>query len=440
MTVSEIPAASLPEGVRVSELAGGLRVATDAMDHLETASVGVWVDVGARYEDSAVNGVSHLLEHMAFKGTERRSARDIAEEIEAVGGHLNAYTSREHTAYFARVLKDDVPLAVDILADILQHSTFAEEELAREREVIVQEIGQAEDTPDDVVFDRFQEAAYPDQALGRSILGTVERVTSMSREDLRGYMAAHYGAASMVVAAAGRVDHDRLVDLVGAGLDGLPASAGPGPAPARYAAGEFRESRDLEQVHLLIGFDGLAHGDDRFYACHVLSTLLGGGMSSRLFQEVRENRGLAYAVHSFSASYSDGGLFGIYAGTGPAQLEELMDVAAGEICKVTDDVGEDELVRARSQLKAGLMMSLESSSSRCEQLGRQMHIFGRPLPLGEIVAAIDSVTRDDAAAVADRLFRGGRPVVAALGPIDQLEPYPHIASRFAREQTGSGTA
>ena len=431
MTVSESFDHLLPESVRITELPSGLRVVSDSMNHLETSSIGIWVDVGARYEESTVNGVSHMLEHMAFKGTERRSAREIAEEIEAVGGHLNAYTSREHTAYFARVLKDDVPLAVDILTDILQHSTFDEKELARERDVIIQEIGQSEDTPDDVVFDRFQEAAYPDQALGRSILGTVERVMSMSRDDLKGYLAAHYNAPAMVVAAAGRIDHEHLVDLVGTGLNGLPLSNACEPVAASFVPGEFRESRDLEQVHFLLGFDGLAHNDDQFYASHVLSTLLGGGMSSRLFQEIRENRGLAYAVHTFSASYSDGGLYGIYAGTGADQLDELVEVTASEIHKVTEEIYEDELARARSQLKAGMMMSLESSSSRCEQLGRQMHIFGRPLSLGEIVGKIDEVTRDDATAVADRLFRNSHPVVAALGPIERLESYPQIAARFA---------
>ncbi len=430
MTISESSDHPLPESVQITELASGLRVVTDSMDHLETSSVGIWVDVGARYEESAVNGVSHMLEHMAFKGTERRSAREIAEEIEAVGGHLNAYTSRENTAYFARVLKDDVVLAVDILADILQHSTFDEKELARERDVIVQEIGQSEDTPDDVVFDRFQEAAYPDQALGRSILGTVERVMSMSRDDLKEYLAAHYNAPAMVVAGAGRIDHEQLVDLVGDRLSGLPLAAGSEPLAASYSPGEFRESRDLEQVHFLLGFDGLAHNDDQFYASHVLSTLLGGGMSSRLFQEIRENRGLAYAVHTFSTSYSDGGLYGIYAGTGAEQLDELVEVTASEIRKVTEEIYEDELSRARSQLKAGMMMSLESSSSRCEQLGRQMHIFGRPLSLGEIVSKIDEVTPEDATAVAERLFRNSRPVVAALGPIERLEPYPQIAARF----------
>ena len=431
VSTSEISPSEMPDNVRVTELDGGLRVATDSMNHLETTSVGIWVDVGARYEKDAVNGVSHMLEHMAFKGTERRTAREIAEEIEAVGGHLNAYTSREQTAYFARVLKDDLPLAIDILADILQHSTFEEDELTREREVIVQEIGQSEDTPDDVVFDRFQEAAYPDQPLGRSILGTVERVTAMTQDDLRSYMAKHYNAPAMVVAGAGRIDHDHLVDLVATSFGDLISGDDAEPTAAKYVAGEFRETRDLEQVHFLLGFDGLSNDDDDFYTHHVMSTLLGGGMSSRLFPVIRENRGLAYSVHTFSASYSDGGLFGVYAGTGAEHLEELVEVTATEIGKVTQDVHEDELARARSQLKAGMMMSLESSSNRCEQLGRQIHIFGRPLSLSEIVANIDSVDRDSVIKVAERLFRGSQPVVAALGPIERLEPYAQIAARFA---------
>ena len=431
MSTSSVQISDQPDSVRVTELDNGLRIATDSMTHLETTSVGIWVNVGARYEDVGVNGISHMLEHMAFKGTKRRSAREIAEQIEAVGGHLNAYTSREHTAYFARVLKNDLPLAVDILTDILQNSTFDDDELVREREVIVQEIGQSEDTPDDLVFDRFQEAAYPDQALGRSILGTVERVNAMSRDDLLAYMTEHYNPAAMVVAGAGRIDHDQLVDLVAPAFTKLSSTESRVPVAADYKAGEFREARDLEQVHFLVGFDGLSHDDDDFYATHVLSTLLGGGMSSRLFQEIRENRGLAYSVHTFSASYCDGGIFGVYAGTGAEHLDELVDVTAVEIGKVTSEVFEDELVRARNQLKAGMMMSLESSSSRCEQLGRQIHIFGRPLSLGEIVANIDAVDLDAVVEVANRLFRGSAPVVAALGPVERLEPYDQIAARFA---------
>ena len=415
--------------VQLDTLPNGLRVVSDDMPHLETTSVGVWVDTGARNEAAEINGISHLLEHMAFKGTERRSARAIAEEVEAVGGSLNAYTSAEHTAYFARVLKADVPLAVDILADILQHSTFEDSELERERAVVIQEIGQTHDTPDDVIFDHFQMAAYPDQALGRSILGTVERVEGFASEQLRGYMARHYHAERMVICAAGAVDHRRLVELAAESFDGLAANPGESPEPARYDGGSYREPRDLEQIHFLIGFDGFSYRDPDFYAAQVHSTILGGGMSSRLFQEVRERRGLAYAVHSFGSSYVDGGVVGVYAGTGAAEIETLVPVVCEEVGKLAAAVGGDEVARARSQLKAGLMMSLESSMSRCEQLGRQLLIFGRPIPIDELVAHIEAV---DAAAVqrVGARLTATAPVVAALGPVDKLEPYEQTRARF----------
>jgi predicted Zn-dependent peptidase len=416
--------------VEVSVLKSGLTVASDAMAEFETASVGVWVDAGARHETPEVNGVAHLLEHMAFKGTERRSARDIAQEIEAVGGHLNAHTSREHTAYYARVLKDDVPLAVDILADILQHSVFDEAEIGREREVVVQEISQAHDTPDDVVFDRLQEAAFPDQAVGRPILGTVKLVESFGRATLADYMAQHYRAPRMVLAAAGRVEHQAMIELAEAAFHELPAAEPRRAEPARYQGGEFREARDLEQVHLALGFGGVAFEDQDFYPSQVLSTVLGGGMSSRLFQEVREKRGLAYAVFSFAASYVDGGLFGVYSGTSANHLGELVPVICDEINKVAAEAGEEETARARAQLKAGLMMSLESSSARCEALGRQIQVYGRPIPPPEVVAKIDAVAAADVRRAAARMTAAGPLALAAIGPIGGLESYPAIAARF----------
>ena len=416
--------------VEVSTLENGLRVATVALPHLETASVGMWVDVGARSETPATNGVSHMLEHMAFKGTTSRSARQIAEEIENVGGHLNAYTSREQTAYYARVLKDDVPLAVDILADILQNSTFAEHELERERQVIIQEIGEANDTPDDVVFDQLQAAAFPGQALGRSILGTVERVGAFSRDTLRGHMAEHYQAPRMVLSAAGNVDHQRLVELAAEKFDHLPANGGDGCEGARYSGGDGRQGRELEQVHLTLGFNGVAYGDADFYALQVASTVLGGGMSSRLFQEVREGRGLAYSVYSFSASYIDGGLFGVYAGTGAEQIAELVPVISGIMRGVAEYAEAAEVARARAQLKAGLMMMLESSSARCEQVARQILIFGRAIPIPELIEKVDAVDIAAVRGVIGRVLNAGRPTVAALGPIEQLESYDRIVARF----------
>ena len=417
--------------VRETTLPNGLRVATDAMAGVETTSVGVWVDVGARNEALELNGASHMLEHMAFKGTRRRTARGIAEEIEAVGGHLNAFTSREQTAYVARVVADDTPLAVDILADILQHSTFDEQELERERAVVIQEIAQTRDTPDDLVFDRLQEVAFPDQPLGRSILGTVERVGGFDRPTLRNYMGAHYRASGMVVAASGKVDHDAFVDLVERGFGELPrGDDGAAFEAGRFSGGDWRERRDLEQAHLTLGFQGVPFDDDDFHAAHVLATILGGGMSSRLFQEVREIRGLAYSIFSFSSSYRDCGLFGIYAGAGPDEIGELVAVVCDQLHDVAAGIGEEELARARTQHKAGLKMALESSSARCEQVGRQILVYGRPIPVPELVGKIDAVETAAVTRVAERIMKGAPPAVAAIGPIERLEGHSAIAGRF----------
>ena len=414
---------------QMTTLTNGLRIATDRMTDLETAAVGVWVDVGARNEDISVNGISHMLEHMAFKGTRRRTALQIAEEIEAVGGHLNAYTSREQTAYFARILKNDLPLAVDILADILQNSTFAQEELERERTVIIQEIGQTLDTPDDLIFEHFQEAAYPDQSIGRSILGTEERVSGFARTTLQEYMGSHYRAPGMVLAAAGGVDHDELVELADKAFAGLPTEVAGHGEKARYQGGEQYVKRSLEQVHYLMGFEGLAYGDDDFYAAQILATVLGGGMSSRLFQEVRERRGLAYSVFAFSSSYVDSGSFGIYAGTAEDDVAELVPVLCDEMNRAGQDITEAETARARAQHKAGIMMGLEAAGARAEHLGRQLHVFGRIIPPAELVEEIDKVDAAALRRVAARITKTPL-TVAALGPINKLEGYQQTSDRF----------
>jgi predicted Zn-dependent peptidase len=415
---------------RVTTLPSGLRVVSETMPTVETASIGVWADVGARDESPEINGVSHMLEHMAFKGTIRRSAQAIAEEVEAVGGHLNAYTSREQTAYYVKVMKEDVPLAINILADILQHSVFDPEELKREQQVVVQEIAQAHDTPDDIIFDHFQEVLFPDQPMGRTILGPVEIVERLDRDVLAGYMAAHYAASRLVVVGAGRFEHDRLVELAANAFDALPPARANGRAPARYGGGDVRQARDLEQLHLIVGFDGVAFRDQDFTTMQVFSTLLGGGMSSRLFQEIREKRGLAYAVFSFASSYLDGGSFGVYAGTAPEDAAELVPLLAEEMMKTCAAVSEPELARARAQLKSSLMMSLESTSSRIERLGRHMLIYGRPLAVGEMVERIEAVSAEKVVALARRLFMDKRLSVAALGPVAGLEPYERMAARF----------
>jgi predicted Zn-dependent peptidase len=416
--------------MRISTLPNGLRVATDRMEWVETISVGMWIGVGTRQEAPDVNGVAHLLEHMAFKGTKRRTARDIAEEIEAVGGSMNAQTSREQTAYFIKVLKADLDLAVDILADILLNSTYDPTELARERAVILQELGQAEDTPDDVIFDRFQEAAFPDQALGRPVLGKAEIIERLPREALVDFRTRHYGAAAMVLAAAGNVDHDALVAAATRSFAELPAAGDTSYESARYAGGEHRDHQDLEQVHLAIGFPGVSFADPDYYASMVLATVLGGGMSSRLFQEIREQRGLAYGVSAYAAPYLDGGVFGVYAGTGEKETAELVEVLFEQLAGVRVPAPADELQRARTQMRAGILMSLESTGARMEALGSQLLIYGRPIPIEEMVRKIDAVSADDVAQVAKRIF-AGRPTVAAMGPLSGLEPYGRLMERLA---------
>ena len=414
--------------IQVTTLDNGLRVATDFMPHVETVSLGVWIGVGTRNERQEVNGVAHLLEHMVFKGTARRDARQIAEEIETVGGHLNAYTGRENTAYLAKVMKGDVPLAVDLLSDILQHSVFDQEELQRERAVVLQEIGQALDTPDDIIFDLFQSAAYPDQPLGQPVLGRPDVVAALTREALIDYLGTHYRGGDMVLAAAGNVDHDALVDIAGAAFSALQSGTNTVPTDARYSGGEYREDRELEQVHLVLGFRGASFHDADFYDQSVLSNLLGGGMSSRLFQEVRERRGLAYSIYSFGSSFTDNGIFGIYAGTGEREAAELVPVICGELARLAATLSEEEVMRSRTQLKASLLMSMESTGMRCEQLAQHLLIFGRVIGVDELTARIDAVDAQAASAAAGRLLTS-RPTFAAMGPLSCVASLDDIVAR-----------
>jgi predicted Zn-dependent peptidase len=417
--------------IEVTKLKNGLTVVSDPMPHLESASIGVWVNAGARNETPAENGLSHMLEHMAFKGTARRSARQIAEEIERVGGYLNAYTAREQTAYYARVLKADVPLAADILADIIQNSVFDKEELERERGVVVQEIGQTEDTPDDIIFDHLQAAAFPDQPMGRTILGPVANVKGFAPADLKSYMAKHYHAASMTLIASGAVDHREIERLGETLFAGLTDGASKPVEQGAYRGGEHRGSDDLEQAHLALAWPGLPLGHPDMFAAQIYSTALGGGMSSRLFQEAREKRGLCYAISCFGQSFRDCGMFAVYAGTGADQASELIHVVAGEMNAIAADATEEEVQRAKAQLKAGLLMSLESPSSRMEQIAGMLWSHGRVIPVPELVAKLEAV---DAAAVrrfAAGVARKGSLSLAALGPLQNLESYDRISARFA---------
>ncbi len=415
--------------IRVTRLPNGLTIVSETMPRVETVSVGAYVRVGTRDEEAPENGVSHFLEHMAFKGTARRDAAAIAREIENVGGHINAYTAREQTAFYAKVLKEDTALAVDIIGDILTHSVFAPEEVERERGVILQEIGQANDTPDDIIFDHFQDAAYPDQPMGRPVLGSEATVTAMTRDALAGYMQRHYGPSRMVVAGAGALEHDTLVDLVRRHFGDLTDAAPPEPEAARYTGGEFREERDLDQVHLVLGFPSVPYGDPGHYPTQLLSTLLGGGMSSRLFQEIREKRGLVYSIYSYASPFQDGGMLAIYAGTGEKEVAELVPVTLEELRRVQHDVTAEELARAKAQLRASLLMSLESTGSRCEQLARQLQIFGRVIPIEETKAKIAAVTIEQVQQAAMAAFRG-TPTLAALGPAGKVPSLAAITERL----------
>jgi predicted Zn-dependent peptidase len=418
--------------VEVTTLKSGINVVTDTMPHLETASLGVWVASGSRDERPNEHGISHLLEHMAFKGTRRRSARQIAEEIEAVGGDLNAATSAETTAYYARVLKADVPLALDVLADILSDPTFDREEITREQSVIVQEIGAVSDTPDDLIFEHLNAIAFPDQPLGRSILGTANTVRSFHDGTLRDYLGRHYRAPDIVVAAAGAVDHAAVVADVEQRFASFTGPASPLPEPAKFGGGSRVEKRELEQVHIAMALPGVAVTDDSLYSLQVFTNILGGGMSSRLFQEARERRGLCYSIYSFHIPYSDTGMFGLYAGTDAADTAELMRVIVGEIAGTADSISEPEIARSKAQMKAGLLMALESSGARIEQLARQMITRGRPIPVDELVEKVDAVTVDSARTAGRALIARGKMATAVLGLGSGLESAATIAETLTR--------
>lgn len=416
--------------VRVSSLESGLRIVTHEMDHLQSAALGVWVGAGSRSERENEHGLSHLLEHMAFKGTATRSAAQIAEEIEAVGGEVNAATSVETTSYYARVLKDDVPLALDILSDILENSVFDPEELAREQHVILQEIGAALDTPDDRVYDLFAENAYPAQPIGRNILGTADTVKATASPMLDAYLDRHYRGPAMVIAAAGKVDHDQLVGMAAERFGALPRDAGPVPVSAIYKGGDVREERDLMETQILLGFEGVQYSSEDFYTAQIMASIIGGGMSSRLFQEVREKRGLCYSIYAFHWSFADTGLFGVHVATGPEDANELMSVVTDELERAAADIDESEMKRARAQLRAGLLMTLESPAARAGQLARQLLLFGRVIPADELIERIASIRAADVRNLAGRIFGGSAPTLAAVGPVNGMMDRDRIAKRF----------
>lgn len=418
--------------IQLHTLSNGFRIVTEAMPGLKSASVGVWVGAGGRHERVEQNGIAHFLEHMAFKGTKTRTPLQIAEAIEDVGGYINAYTSREMTAYYVRLLEDDVALGVDVIADILLNPIFDPNEIEVERGVILQEIGQALDTPDDIIFDWLQEAAYPDQALGRTILGPSERVQSFTRDDLSGFVGEHYGPNQMILAAAGAVDHDEIVKQAEALFGHLP-SVKPTTLiqPARFGGAERRETKDLEQVHFALGIEGPDYRDPEIYTAQIYSSVMGGGMSSRLFQEVREHRGLCYTIFAQAGAYEDTGLTTIYAGTSSEQIAELVNVTADQMKRAADDMTDKEVDRARVQMKAGLLMGLESPSNRAERLARLLSIWGRIPSLEETIERIDDVTTAKVKAFAGKTASQSGAAMALYGPAEAAPSLEELRARLA---------
>ena len=416
--------------IRMTKLPSGLRVVTDSVPGIHSVALGVWVGVGTRHEDMVNNGVAHLTEHMIFKGTAKRNAQDIVEVIENVGGNVNAYTSREVTSYHIHLLKDDLALALDVLADIVQNSTMPEGELEKERHVVLQEIGMCNDTPDDVIFDNYYETAYPDQAIGAPILGKADIVGAMSRDVLMDYVHRFYTPGRMVISAAGAVDHDEFVAQVGELFAALPPDTQQSKAAPLYKGGENRREKELEQSHLILGFRGAGRLDDDYTTVQALSTLLGGGMSSRLFQEIREKRGLVYSIFSFHSAWMDDGQFGIYAGTGPDNLPELMPVICDEIKSVMDGVSAEELTRAKAQMQAGLLMGRESMMGRADHQAKHLLYRDKILDIENLIGRIEAVDKKDISRVTEKIF-SGKPTLAGLGPMGKLESFEKISERLA---------
>ena len=417
--------------VEITCLPNGLYVVTHAMAHLETVAMGIWVKAGARDERPEENGIAHFLEHMAFKGTRRRNARAIAEEIESAGGEINAATSMETTTYYARVLKNDWKLALDILADIFTESMLEPDELERERDVILQEIAAANDQPDDLVFDLSQAACYGDHPLGRSILGTAELIGAVTREQMLGWRERNYWASRMVVAAAGNLDHRAFAEECERLLGHVDTGQQPQREPPTFSPRAETADKPLDQAHVVMCFAAPGYRDPEIYVLQVLSSILGGGMSSRLFQEVREKRGLCYSVFAFGSAFEDGGQIGVYAATSPDHSPELLDLTSDVMLSMAEEVTEAEVARAKAQLKASLVMNLESASARADQIARQFLAFGMVPSIATLVAKIEAVSAQEVRGLAAKLFKARAPAFSAVGKLSNLSSYDTIVNHFA---------
>ena len=420
--------------IQITTLSNGLRVATDTMKEAESVVIGAWVGVGTRHEPWPANGVAHLVEHMMFKGTKKRSSYALSTAIENKGGMMNAHTTREETAYYARVLPEDADRATDIIADMLQHSVFDPKELDREKQVIIQEIGRDLDSPEDYVFDLMHQLAFPNQKIGRSILGSPAVIAKLPRTTAMDYVRKFYHAGNMVMVGVGKIEHQAFVEMVKARFRKLPKGKTPKHEKARIVSGGKLEAKEIEQLHLILGYPAPGiHSPARVsYPARLLSVLLGGNSSSRLFQKVREKRGLAYTVNSGVTAFNDAGIFQIYAGTDPARAKELVSVIGQELRDVTQNITASELARAKEQGRADLLMGQENVMLRADVLGHQLLSFNKTISTESILKKLMNVTEDDVRAMATKLFRR-RPIVTALGPLGELGNYRAVAERLAGE-------
>lgn len=415
-------------------LDNGIRILSHEMPDHRSVSLGIWVENGSRHESEAENGLSHFIEHLLFKGTERRSAAQIAEEMDAVGGVINAFTSKEHTCYYAKVLDENLPLAMDLLTDIFLHSSFDAEEIERERSVILQEISQAEDTPDDYVHDLFNLDFFKNHPIGRPICGSGETVNNFQREDIVGFFKSRYRPRRVIVSTAGNFRHSALVEEMAARLGTVldsdrqdAALSANGEIAPEMGSGVFPHAKSLEQVHLCLGVAGISQAHPKRYVAYVLNTLLGGGMSSRLFQEIREKRGKAYSVYSFSSSYKDVGYLGVYAGTSLESTEEVVELILKELKKLAaGEIKDDELRRTQGQLVGSMMLGLESTDSWMSHIARNEIYFGKSVTTEEICQKIRAVSRDDVIELADTLFAKGAMTLTLLGGFDDNFPIKNL--------------
>ncbi len=398
-------------------LSNGFTIASEFMPNFKTATLGIWIRTGGRHETQEQNGIAHFLEHMAFKGTKSRTSFQIAEAIENVGGYINAYTSREVTNYYSRVLSEDVPLALDVISDIVLNSTMEQSEVDIERGVILQEIGMSNDTPDDIIFDWLQETAYPNQPYGRSILGPVSNVKRFSQDDLVNFIQTHYSPNRMILCAAGDINHEHLVNLSEKHFSKLSKKVVPKTVPSKFIGGERRVSKELEQAHFALSFKSVSIKHKDIFVSQIFAIIMGGGMSSKLFQEIREKRGLCYSIFASIDAGTDTGAFTIYAGTSADKIGELSNTIIDELRRSIEKISQNDLNKAKSQIKASLLMGLESTSNRCERLARTLSVWNRVIPLPETIDKINRVSLSHIRQFAEKIFSRPKPALALYGPI-----------------------